>query len=106
MDNEVDPIFSLSLQLVGTACDGSTFKDSDFFLGNRDAENKLAKVAFKPYPQAPRMQAPNKPETLRPLPILSYPAYPLLHSRSKSLRPKTLQGYLAHKKTPTPLGPP
>ena len=46
MDNEVDPIFSLSLQLVGTACDGSTFKDSDFFLGNRDAENKLSKVAF------------------------------------------------------------
>mmetsp|Transcript_21138 Transcript_21138/g.51006 ORF Transcript_21138/g.51006 Transcript_21138/m.51006 type:complete len:87 (-) Transcript_21138:55-315(-) len=28
--------------LVGTACDGATFKDSDFFFGNRDAENKLA----------------------------------------------------------------
>ena len=46
MDNEADLICSLSLQLVGTTCDGGTFKDSDFFLGNRDAENKLSKVAF------------------------------------------------------------
>ena len=46
------------------------------------------------------------PHNLKDLKVLLYDTMPTAHTRAAAIKAEALQGCLAHKKTPTPLGPP